>query len=98
MKKSILITLALLFLTTAAVGAEPFAPKADPPADPSAPEAQLAVMYLQGAEVPDRKEVGIPAYPGARITQAAENVMNGLSRVVLLSEDPPAEVRGFLRK
>lgn len=65
-------------------GDEPFAPLAKVPDD--APDKEMHAKRLAAIEVPTRKQVGVPAYPGAVITFAIRGTTMELhgSRVTTL--------------
>ncbi|HDS01533.1 MAG TPA: hypothetical protein ENO07_05890 [candidate division Zixibacteria bacterium] len=94
MVKLKLTVLLFLFSAAAAHGA-PIAPKAEPPGKTSDPEVQMQLQSLQDDRIPDERELGIPAYPGARTANVTENSINGLNWIIILSEDPPEKVKEF---
>jgi hypothetical protein len=84
--------------------ADAYAPKLPVPEDvPDDPGAKMLVMAMRWVTVPSKSEVGVPAYPGARVmsTMAAQKMtvndeetkmMPGLA---LLSEDEISDVVEF---
>jgi hypothetical protein len=92
--------------STTTTGADPnaFAPKADVPEELDDSNARLRRMILEATEVPTRAEVGIPAYPGARVVQVHPpgseqvNSVEALPLVWLISDDEPAKVAEFYRR
>ena len=82
--------LSMLFLVSIAAAA-PFAEKADGPANLDSASAAM----LSAVKVPDKSEVSIPAYPGAKIFQASPGQSNMLPMIRLLSTDDEAEVVKF---
>lgn len=101
---NMLSTTALAFGLTAgaclAVGA-PYAPVlSHPKPKPGSPEAAMAALTVPFA-VPEAKDVGIPAYPGARIERIEGRSMegwqtySGLPDLIMLSTDSVEQVHDF---
>jgi hypothetical protein len=90
---------------TAAVAADPqdiYAQKLPVPDEtPSGPDGELMVMAVRNASVPSASEVGVPAYPGARIlaTMAAGAMtQKSLPALAMLSTDDIAAVLQFYQE
>ena len=101
MKKSLypsVIAAAVLWLSVVHAD-EPYAPKVEIPnnADPNS----LAAMVVNAAKIPDKSEVEIPTYPGARVVQTKNTDGSGTSGelpyIKLLSTDPPDKIVAWYR-
>lgn len=78
--------------------AQPFAAKMDTPKNPTNdPEITLAIQILKGVEVPDTKDVGVSAYPDARIFQTTIAQSGMLPTVRLLSTDEVSSVKDYYK-
>lgn len=78
--------------------AQPFAAKMDTPKNPTNdPEITLAIQILKGVEVPDTKDVGVSAYPDARIFQTTIAQSGMLPTVRLLSTDEVSAVKDYYK-
>ena len=100
MRKQSLITISLLilFINSILFAGGPFAPKADIPSNPNDdPDLALAIIYLENIEVPDQEEVGVPAYPDAKIFQTNRAQEDMLPSVRLLSLDNLTKVVDFYK-
>jgi hypothetical protein len=96
--KTFISFFALLFLSIQTI-AQPFAPKIDPPKNPNDdPEIAFAIQILQGVSVPDRNEVGISPYPGAKIFQTTIAQSGFLATVRLFSMDDVSTVTQYYKK
>lgn len=103
-----LLALAGLLSCGGTVMAEPFAPKVDIPAEVLQPthEAYFEAVTAKNSPVPDAGQVGVPAYPGAKMLfsqRGGPMSVNGkpmrrLSVVTLGSPDEPAKVVSFYRQ
>lgn len=79
--------------------AQSFAPKIDTPKNPNNdPEIALAIQILQGVTVPDREEVGISPYPGAKIFQTTLAQSGMVATVRLFSTDDVNTVLEYYKK
>jgi hypothetical protein len=95
--KKIFCFFALLILPVS-IFAQPFAAKIDPPKNPTNdPEIALAIQILKGVEVPDTKDVGVSAYPAARIFQTTIAQSGMLPTVRLLSTDEVSVVKDYYK-
>lgn len=91
--------LLILLINSLILAGEPFAPKADIPGNPNDdPDLALAIIYLENIEVPDQEEVGVPAYPDAKIFQTNRAQGDMLPSVRLLSVDDLTKVVDFYKK
>ena len=83
---------------------EPFAPKVEVPSGKdTSPFALFAAQEFNKFSVPDRSEVGVPPYPGARVRyffkkQNFPDKRECLPKIRLLSTDEPEKVAEFYRK
>lgn len=91
-------------MAAAETPADAYAPRLPIPGDlPDDPGAELMVMAMRSVVIPSKSEVGVPAYPGARImsTMAASTMtVNGeeietMPALAMLSEDEIADVVKF---
>ena len=101
-KLTVAMTMLLGFIMCSLVIAAPYADKIEitSSTDP------MSKMMINGAKVPDRASVGIPAYPGAKVFQtrvAGEMTMNDevyqtLAYIKLLSTDPVEKVVAWYKE
>ena len=107
MRTALQATVLSLFMVLAGafyVFSEPFAPKVEVPSGKDAnPFALFAAQELNKFTVPDRSEVGVPPYPGARVRyffkkQKFPNKKKCLPKIKLLPTDEPEKVAEFYRK
>ena len=90
--------IAILLLSSSVI-AQPYAPKIETPKNPNDdPEIALAIQILQGVSVPDRNEVGISLYPGAKIFQTTIAQAGMLTTVRLFSTDDVNTVTQYYKK
>ena len=89
---------------SAAVQAAPYAPViTHPKPKPGSPQAAMAAFAVPFT-VPTADDVGIPAYPGAKIEKIEGRAMegwhkySGLPDLILLSTDSPKKVQAFYAK
>lgn len=102
-----ILTLLTLALTASPLWAEPFAPKVDVPAAmlDSRHEAYTKAVGARDAEIPSRAEVGLPAFPGAKIMFTQRPTaweINGkqlktLHRIYMGSKQPKNEIVSFYK-
>jgi hypothetical protein len=92
-----------LFCMSGLAAAEPFARVADLPAENSE-FYELWKMNLADVRVPDRTEVPVPAYPGARVIRVLrvgdpdDAGPRKTPKIVMLSTDKRTKVAAFYRK
>lgn len=94
-------------LAAAPTPADAYAPSLSVPSSPpDDPVAKLLILAVRNADLPSKSEVGIPAYPGARImsTMAASTMevngeeVEGLPALAMLSGDEISEVVKFYKQ
>ena len=89
-------------LLSADLLAEPYADKIKITSNTS----EMSKMVIEGANVPDRASVGIPAYPGAKILQtrdvgemeANDESFKTIAYMKLLSKDPVEKVVAWYKE
>lgn len=105
-KKFLCTALAVLYLALggAASAGTPYAPLIEhPKPKPGTPAAAMAALSVPLA-VPTAEQVGIPAYPGAKIEKIEGRRMenwgqySGLPDLILLTTDPVEQVHSFYAK
>ena len=95
--KIIFCFFALLILPFSII-AQPFAAKMDTPKNPTNdPEITLAIQILESIEIPDAKNIGVSAYPDARIFQTTIAQSGMLPTVRLLSTDEVSAVKDYYK-
>jgi hypothetical protein len=92
------ILVSLIFCSILNAG-EPFAPKVEVPKNPNNDnDLTLAIAFLNDVIIPDKEEVGVPAYPEAKIFQTTKAQAGMLPTVRLLSEDAIKDVVAFYKE
>lgn len=96
---SIAVLILNLMLGTTMLAGEPFASKVSTPENPeNDPDLALAILFVENVKVPDKEEVGVAAYPEAKIFQTTAAQAEMLPSVRLLSGDEIAQVVEFYKK
>ena len=96
---SISVLILNLIFGTILVAGEPFASKVSTPENPdNDPDLSLAIMIVENVKVPDNEEVGVAAYPEAKIFQTTVAQAGMLPSVRLLSADEISQVVEFYKK
>jgi hypothetical protein len=99
MLKYTFIFLLLFLMLSSSVFAQPFAPVAPVPENASNdPDLALGIAFIKDVKVPDKSEVGIPAYPGAQIIQTNKGQEGTLPSVRLVSADDMKLVIDYYKK
>jgi len=87
-----------LLLISFSISAQPYAVKMDAPKNPTNdPEITLAIQILESVEILDTKNVGVSAYPNARIFQTTIAQSGMLPTVRLLSSDEVSVVKEYYK-
>ena len=93
------IYLLLFLLLSSVTFAQPFAPVASVPDNPNNdPDLALGIAFLKDVKVPDKSEVGIPAYPDAQIIATNQGQEEMLPSVRLVSADDIGQVIEYYKK
>ena len=93
------LIVAVFIMASSAPGFVPFAQIADIPGNPgNDPDLTRAIQYIEAVNIVENDEVGLPAYPGAKVVQTGEGRNGILPMVRLLTADDVSNVVGFYRK
>ena len=93
------IYLFFFLLLSSLTFAQPFAPVASVPDNPNNdPDLALGIAFLKDVKVPDKSEIGAPAYPGAQIIQTNKGQEGLLPSVRLVSADDMKDVIDYYKR
>jgi hypothetical protein len=94
-------TILILIVLCSMVIFDPFAPKAEKPENPNNdPDITLASNFLDNVIIPEKEDVGFPAYNNAKVFQTSKpgELGSPLHMVRTFSTDPPEKVIEFYQQ